>query len=51
MKVINLFGGAGIGKSTFAASLFAHMKQLHLNVELVQEYAKHLVYQDATDKA
>jgi hypothetical protein len=38
--VINLFGGPGCGKSTTASSLFAHMKQLGLSVELVPEYCK-----------
>lgn len=44
MKVINLWGGPGSGKSTVAAGLFYHMKMRHLNVELVTEYAKDLVY-------
>lgn len=44
MKVINLFGGPGSGKSTTAAGLFYHMKLNHMNVELVTEYAKELVY-------
>lgn len=44
MKVINMYGGPGSGKSTTAAGLFYHMKLLHMNVELVTEYAKDLVY-------
>lgn len=44
MKVINLFGGPGAGKSTTAAGLFHLMKMHHLNVELIQEVAKHLVW-------
>jgi len=44
MKIINLFGGPGSGKSTIAAGLFYEMKLLHLNVELVSEYAKYLYY-------
>jgi hypothetical protein len=39
-KVINLFGGSGVGKSTVAALLFAHMKMKGLHVELVREYVK-----------
>lgn len=39
-KIINLFGGPGIGKSTTAAELFSLMKNNNLNVELVQEVAK-----------
>lgn len=44
MKVINLFGGPGVGKSTTAAGLFYEMKKARLNVELVTEYAKELVW-------
>lgn len=40
MKVINLFGGPGTGKSTVAADLFAKMKWMNKNVELIGEYAK-----------
>ena len=46
MKVINLFGGPGSGKSTTAAGVFYQMKTKHKNVELVTEYAKELVYSD-----
>lgn len=45
-KVINLFGGPGSGKSTFATYLFAHMKICNYNVELVTEFAKDLVYEN-----
>jgi hypothetical protein len=38
--IINLFGGAGVGKSTTAALLFAEMKIRGLHVELVREYVK-----------
>jgi len=44
MIVINFFGGPGCGKSTLAAGLFYRMKLLNMNVELVTEYAKDLVY-------
>lgn len=44
MKVINLFGGPGSGKSTTAAGLFYFMKLQGIKVELVTEYAKELVY-------
>lgn len=40
LKVINLFGGPGIGKSTVAAALFANMKRMGEKVELVHEIAK-----------
>lgn len=46
MKVINLFGGPGCGKSTIAAGLFYELKRRRLNVELVTEYAKDLLYSD-----
>lgn len=46
MKVINLFGGPGAGKSTTAAGLFFRMKNFGLNVELVTEYAKDLTWED-----
>lgn len=42
---INLFGGPGVGKSTFAAKLFAHLKKQGTNVELVQEVVKQWVYE------
>ena len=44
MKVINLFAGPGIGKSTTAAGVFWKMKTLGFKVELVTEFAKSLVY-------
>lgn len=44
MKVINLFGGPGSGKSTSAALIFAHLKQQEKRVELVTEFAKQLTY-------
>ena len=44
MKVINLFGGPGTGKSTTAADLFALMKWKNINVELVNEYAKEVTW-------
>lgn len=48
-KVINLFAGPGAGKSTTAAGLFYKMKRLGLSVELVTEYAKEKVYENALD--
>lgn len=44
-KVINLFGGSGIGKSTTAAHLFAEMKYRGMHCELVREYVKMWAWQ------
>lgn len=45
-KVINLFGGPGVGKSTYAAYLFARMKVHGISCELVTEFAKDLVWEN-----
>ncbi len=45
MKVVNLYGGPGTGKSTTAADLFALMKWNNMNVELVNEYAKEITWE------
>lgn len=45
MRVVNIWGGPGVGKSTTAAGLFYRMKTLKLDVELVQEYAKDLTWE------
>lgn len=47
MKVINLFGAPGAGKSTVAAGLYHLMKAEGLIVEFAQEYAKELVWAHA----
>ncbi len=39
-KVISLFGGSGLGKSTLAAGLYAAMKAKGIHCELVREYVK-----------
>jgi len=44
VKVINLFGGPGAGKSTTAAGVFWLLKNRGLRVELVTEYAKALAW-------
>jgi AAA domain len=46
MRVINLFGGPGAGKSTTAAGTFFKMKSTGKfgKVELVTEFAKDMVY-------
>jgi len=45
LKVINLFGGPGCGKSTTAAGLFHKMKVNGYNVEMITEYAKDMVWE------
>lgn len=45
MKVINLWGAPGSGKSTTAAGLFSLMKLKSKKVELVTEFAKDLTYE------
>lgn len=46
MKVINLIGQPGAGKSTVAAGLFFEMKRRGCNVELVTEYTKDVIYEN-----
>jgi len=43
--VINILGGPGVGKTTIASQLFAVMKCLGKDVELVSEFAKELVWE------
>lgn len=45
MIVINMFAGPGAGKSSCAADLFAYMKWMGCNVELIDEYAKQLSWE------
>ena len=45
MKVINIFSGPGVGKSTTASGLFYFMKKNGLSCEYVAEYAKDLVWE------
>ena len=44
-KIINFFGGPGIGKSTQAAGLFYLMKRDGLSVELTEEFPKVLSWE------
>nr|DAD57709.1 MAG TPA: AAA domain protein [Bacteriophage sp.] len=46
---INLIGAPGTGKSTIASELFAKMKWLGYDVELVSEYAKELVWEQRNE--
>lgn len=43
LKVINLFGPPGVGKSATRSGIFWLMKCHHISVEEVSEYAKYLV--------
>ncbi|QCE34454.1 hypothetical protein FAI40_03370 [Acetobacteraceae bacterium] len=48
MKVINLIGGPGSGKTTTASHIFALLKEKQIGrVELVGEFAKDVVYDEA----
>ena len=49
MKVINFFGGPGIGKSTIAMDLCSSMKKFKMDSELVTEYAKDMVYENRSN--
>jgi nicotinamide riboside kinase len=45
IKRINIFGGAGVGKSTLTAKLFSELKRDKYNIEHVTEYIKNWVYE------
>lgn len=40
---INIHGGPGIGKTTFASDLFSAIKKRHVDVEATAEFAKDLI--------
>ena len=44
-KIINLFGGPGIGKSTQASGLFTEMKRNHMSVEYTYEFPKEVAWE------
>jgi nicotinamide riboside kinase len=46
MKIINLIGAPGSGKSTLRARIFADMKIAGYNVEEITEYAKDAVWEE-----
>lgn len=48
-KIINLIGSPGTGKSLMSVLIFAEMKKRHLQVELVQEYIKRLIWEENTE--
>ena len=45
-KIINFFGGPGIGKSTQSAGLFHEMKKNKLDVELTYEFPKLITWEE-----
>lgn len=47
--VVNLFGAPGAGKSTAAAYIFALLKMAGINAELVTEFAKDVVWEEAKE--
>lgn len=42
---VNMFAGAGAGKSTCASGIFTLLKHHNVNAELITEYAKDLVWE------
>jgi nicotinamide riboside kinase len=44
MKVINLFGGPGVGKTSIMSDIVGILKRKHCNCVGVEEFAKHLVW-------
>jgi nicotinamide riboside kinase len=44
MKVINLFGGPGVGKTTVAMRVFTELNMKQIKIEYVDEYAKELTW-------
>ena len=46
-QIINLFGGPGCGKSTVASGIFHEMKKSHMSCELISEFAKDIVWEEA----
>jgi nicotinamide riboside kinase len=45
-RVINFVAAPSVGKTTMSALIFAELKHMHKTAELVQEYAKTLVWQE-----
>lgn len=48
-KVINIFAGPGVGKTTIASELFLNLKIKGIDAELALEYAKELVFDKRMD--
>lgn len=50
MKVINIFGGPGAGKTTVAMRVFTELNMKQIKVEYVDEYAKELTWDESFAK-
>lgn len=50
MKILNLYGAPGSGKSTVASHIFTYLKRHHVKTELVGEFAKELIYEGRSDQ-
>lgn len=48
-KIINILGGPGVGKTTVASDLFVRFKRKELDVEIVSEFAKELVWEKRSE--
>ena len=46
MKVLNFYGGAGIGKSTIAADIFSKLKRKGHKTELVDDNVEYLLHRN-----
>lgn len=46
-KIINIFSGPGVGKSTMAAGIFYELKMAGVDCELALEYAKDKVWEES----
>lgn len=47
MIVVNLIGGAGCGKSTLMAQVFAELKKLYVEVEMCPEWVKEKCWEES----
>lgn len=48
-KIINCFGGPGVAKSTICAGVFYELKRQHYNIELINEYARDIVFENRAE--
>jgi len=45
-KIINLFGGPGVGKSTIASGIFYNLKKRHVECDCPYEFPKQVAWED-----